>query len=179
MAKLTKAQRTRLDKLATYLEGLPKGYRHFDMETFIRGADRAAEAQYARKNGGVNSCGTAACAVGHGPAAGIFVPSKWIERIDADYWDVRWSKYSTLFIGSREGYPDAPPFTLFEWLFGETWSEFDNHHYGAAARIRWTLANGGYPSDFDEPAHRFRKFYAPYRIDAKPLATLDEGRVRS
>ena len=49
----TDEQRANLTKLADYLCNLPDDYQHFNMSYFV------------------SECGTSACAVGHGPAAGI------------------------------------------------------------------------------------------------------------
>jgi len=169
MPKLTKAQRARLDKLATYLEGLPKDYRHFDMADYVLGVeDGDKEATYARHNGGVNACGTAACAVGHGPAAGVLVPPRFVTKLWNGYVDVDWHQYSTLFLGNDgDGYPEE---NLFEWAFSGGWVSADNHHWGAAARIRYLLDHGAPPKCWDyDPGP-----YASYRIDAKLRA--DEAR---
>jgi hypothetical protein len=161
---LTKAQRTRLDKLATYLEGLPKSYRHFDMALFVNGTDSKREARYARHNGGVQSCGTAACAAGHGPAAGILVPPRFID----DHDGVDWPEYCALFVGNND---DANDF-----LFSGGWSlSFaDNHHWGAAARIRYLLDHGRPPSKWGFNGET-KDLYAPYRIDARDRDGAEGG----
>src|SRR5688572_23236132 len=134
---LTKAQRARLDKLATYLEGLPEDYVHFDMRDFIAGDDdNAAVIHYARHNGGVQSCGTAACAAGHGPAAGVPVPPRLISAGGF----ISWHSYCRLFTGSVEDTED--------WCFSGAWGSADNSHYGAAARIRYLLDKGAPPEGF-------------------------------
>lgn len=158
---LTKAQRTRLDKLATYLEGLPADYEHFGMKSWLRPKswdEFDSVVRYARENGGVASCGTAACAVGHGPAAGVLVPSRHVEN---DYVD--WSGYSTMFVPSADG-------VEFTWLFASKWCGVDNHHYGAAARIRYLLDRGVPPEGFRVAGRYWPEVYAPYRIDAKVSA---------
>lgn len=153
---LTKAQRANLDALATYLEKLPANYRHFGMACFLDGDDDEAIVKYARENGGVRTCGTAACAVGHGPAAGILVP----ERMISPYVD--WDEYTALFA------PVACITT--DWSFGGAWSRIDNTHHGAAARIRYLLEHGEPPEGYLEPARKWKPLYAPYRIDAKAKA---------
>jgi hypothetical protein len=171
MAKLTKPQRARLDKLATYLERLPKRYRHFDMDQYIVSDDAEKVSQYALHNGGVPSCGTVACAVGHGPAAGILFKKEMVTRYSSGGWRVDWNAYSTLFLPAdplSEGrWSDE---RLFDWLFGDGWSLSDNHHYGAAARIRYLLAEGQPPAGFAKPGRAHQALYAPYRIDAKAPA---------
>lgn len=153
---LTNPQRARLEKLAAYLEGLPKNYRHFQMANFVTRTFKPhekTEAEYGRTNGGVQSCGTAACAAGHGPAAGILVPPRMISGNAVD-----WSEYCTLFTGMDIEAED--------FLFSGGWTSTDNHHYGAAARIRYLLDHGRPPENWD-----YRKrIYAPYRIDAKAKA---------
>jgi hypothetical protein len=162
MTKLTTAQRARLEKLAAYLEGLPKRYRHFQMADYAGlDADDPKLIEYALRNGGVSSCGTVACAVGHGPAAGVLFP----RRMTRDRWgcpSVQWDAYSELFVGESK--------PLYRWCFGGEWAATDNSHFGAAARIRYILANGAPPAEFDwsvysgSPPLSIRKLYAPYRI---------------
>lgn len=165
MTKLTKAQRARLDKLATYLEGLPTRYKSFDMSQWIDGLEDEALAKYARHNGGM--CGTVACAAGHGPAAGVLVPPRLVEIEDfagqiSAYVD--WEGYCELFVGD-----DLRPRA---WVFNGSWAGVDNHHHGAAARIRYLLDHGSPPESFEAPrlrglniSRKFRALYAPYRID--------------
>lgn len=71
------------------------------------------------------SCNTAACAVGHGPLAGIKVYR------DYDWWD-----YAKRVFGAGEGS------RAFEWLFAPGWSYTDNTPKGAAKRIRIYVENG-------------------------------------
>jgi hypothetical protein len=154
VSTLTDEQRANLDKLATYLEGLPADYGHFGMRSWIRARSEAAEKNYALNNGGVSSCGTVACAVGHGPAAGILVP-KTMVRADG----VSWYQYACLFTDNT-GYDH-------EWCFDSEWAAYDNTHHGAAARIRLLLDRGKTPEGFYGPDFKWPRHYAPYRIDAK------------
>lgn len=147
--KLTVAVQKRLEKLATYLENLPADYQHFGMATIIDSNDDEVEYRYARKNGGVPSCGTSACAIGHGPAAGVLVPSSLVSTGVTKYgnskwWSVDWDSYSLKFTGE----PDVCT-PLWEWMFGGRWERIDDHHFGAAARIRFVLANGHPPLTWD------------------------------
>jgi hypothetical protein len=73
------------------------------------------------------SCGTVACAVGHGPAAGIRV-----------YGDTDWSDYADRVFGEM-------PENDFTYMFGSSWSYSDNTPKGAAARIRTYVALGRTP----------------------------------
>lgn len=156
---LTPARRARLEKLAAYLEGLPKDYLGFEMRTFFRSEDQS-EVDYALHNGGLK-CGTVACALGHGPAAGILFP----EELVRDPWWPSWNDYASLFVG--EGLEENPHYM---WLFFDDWEKADNTPRGAAARIRYLLANGGPPRRFKGPEARYCPLYAPYRIDAKATA---------
>lgn len=159
MTKLTKAQRARLNKLATYLEGLPKRYRKFSMATYAGNMLPKKQARYAEFNGGF--CGTAACAVGHGPAAGVLMPPKLVAqfaevRRGDDTGDI-WHQYSKLFTGGD--------MQVFHWLFVAHWARYDNTPRGAAARIRYFLERG-LPGGFAYADPRWLPLYAPYRIDA-------------
>lgn len=160
---LTPARRARLEKLAAYLDGLPPGYRHFDMLSWMKPKSSVKEAHYARHNGSVNSCGSVACAVGHGPAAGIFVPENFISRQGRVFF-VDWEEYAKeLFAGN-----DSNSF----WMFSSTWAWTDNTPTGAAARIRYLLAHGEPPAGFGLfPRREHIPLYAPYRIDAKERAS--------
>ncbi|WOF44329.1 hypothetical protein KNJ79_05200 [Sphingopyxis indica] len=156
--------RERLDKLATYLESLPEDYQHFEMSGYLFALDEEAneaEAHYAQHNGGVPSCGTAACAVGHGPAAGILMPECLITEsphVSGKFY-VDWDDYSLLFTGE-----DCSNTPLWEWLFGGSWSYIDNHHRGAAARIRYVLAGREIPfGPYDLPAERHLELYKEFR----------------
>lgn len=164
---LTKVNLKNLKKLADYLESLPRSYRHFDMENFI--ADREAYDErvvtYMLKNGGLyNNCGTPGCALGHGPAAGVLaergtdiVKTAWTvaEKVD-------WEQYGYRFVDE-----ETDEYRLiWDFLFSGMWGSLrfynedgdeieyqvkvDDHHYGAAARIRFILAGKEIPSDFDD-----------------------------
>jgi hypothetical protein len=85
--------------------------------------------KYKYHNGGV-PCGTVACALGHGPAAGILFDNN----------THGWTAYSLNFL----------PSTVIDewaWLFAAEWSKFDNTPLGAAKRIR-TLLESGVPEGF-------------------------------
>ena len=177
--RFSAANRANLERLADYLESLPRNYKHFDMKTFVNeyapGADTDAIIEYALHNGGVNQCGTVACAVGHGPAAGFLfsrrMPSLWIEG------KPNWFAYTArFFLSSKRGQN-----VMFDWLFGEEWVSVDNHHYGAAARIRYALAGNPLPEDlvnnerwdsYDcmdvNPSEKHRRLYRDY--DKRTLA---------
>lgn len=136
-------QRANLDKLATYLENLPEDYEHFEMSDYMDNSRISIErlTDYARHNGGVAACGTVACAIGHGPAAGILFED---EDFGKTYFPgvgtldnaPDWSKYSLRFV-DRQGEDMA-----FNWMFAGRWHTYDNTHRGAAARIRYYLDHG-------------------------------------
>lgn len=156
MIELTTEQRENLDKLATYLEKLPYDYKHFDMDEFIDldgnpqfeyedelfNLKYSEFSRYARENGGVDklmigNCGTVACAIGHGPAAGILLDEVY-------FFDgiIRWRNYShEKFIYDFDGW---------YWCFGSVWKNIDNHPWGASARIRYLLDDNDLPIYDDE-----------------------------
>lgn len=125
--------RKNLAKLATYLESLPDDYEAFDMSSFFDSTDHEAEISYALHNGGVHNCGTSACAVGHGPAAGFL-----LNPDEIGWFGPRWSEYSARVFT----YPHTPEW---DWMFSGAWCEVDNTIKGAAARIRYLLAGNLVP----------------------------------
>jgi hypothetical protein len=114
--------RENLLKLARYLWDLPEDYTHFDMETFFDGPDPIGHCppQNAQRPGG---CGTVACALGHGPAAGV-KPSDNVAG---------WYSYSL----EAFGLPGHS--TEWLWCFSDTWRQKDNTPRGAAKRIFYML----------------------------------------
>jgi len=135
---LTDEQRSNLRTLAAYLRTLPTDYPDFAMSDFTNDAAGNGHPR-------IVGCGTAACAVGHGPAAGIApleYEKTWVEYSyrtlcdDADGWD---------------------------WCFSGCWSDVDNSAHGAAARIEHMLDHG-VPTD----GHRQEMGLAPlsYTVEA-------------
>lgn len=158
---LTAKQKANLDKLANYLEGLPKRYRHFDMHSYHEAHDPSATleqyADYAMNNGGVtkHACGAVACAIGHGPAAGILMTKRLANP--GDYYRPQWGTYSFQNF--------APSGNHWDWMFSSEWTRIDNGHRGAAARIRYVLAGRSLPADFrDTPKLKHRAFYQEFRV---------------
>lgn len=128
--------RLNLDRIQRYLQNLPADYADFDMRSFVKNADLDDLAVYVKQNGSVRSCGTAACAVGHGPAAHMFMNADEIELIaEGDDAGAFW-RYGERVFGTRINSP------AFEWMFGGGWRHVDNSVHGAAKRIRYYLANG-------------------------------------
>jgi len=148
--------RDNLAKLATYLESLPADYAAFGMMSYftearteyaghsswdeIEAHDRKwleSEVKYARENGGVGQCGAVACAVGHGPSAGILFDSDDLFYASGKpSWD-NYTQAKFVDVDSQE----------FAWLFSGSWWRVDNTPRGAAARIRYLLDGKEIPVD--------------------------------
>lgn len=154
--------RANLEQIAEYLERLPSDYAHFSMRYFntMRTADAI---RYGRENGGLEkygSCGTVACVVGHGPAAGILVPESCINIDYSGTYAVDWLIYMEEMFGH-----DA-----YNWCFSDGWASFDDTFRGAAARIRYYLANDGVtPEGFEGCYHQYvrslMELYRPYLLE--------------
>lgn len=116
-------------KLADYLEKLPDDYEQFDMSEYMLTRDGDYWENFGPDERSKPVCGTVACAVGHGPAAGIRV-----------YGDTDWADYADRVFGEFED-------DLFGWdyLFSRSWQYTDNTPKGAAARIRTYVALGRTP----------------------------------
>ncbi len=127
----TPEQAANLARLAVHLRSLPEGYREFEMAMYYHGRVNPDEVNHpyqleefnlhANKQAGY-ACGTSACAVGHGPAAGI--PMLWVGARPES-----WLEYQSRAFG-----PD-----VYEALFHGSWSNVDNTPHGAAARIAYVL----------------------------------------
>jgi hypothetical protein len=130
---MKKKHKDNLLKLATYLETLPDDYEQFDMRDYMMepdGDDRRCWQAVDITERSKPVCGTVACAVGHGPAAGIRV-----------YGDDCWQSYADRVFGFL---PDHG----FDYMFSSGWSIDDNTPKGAAARIRTYVALGHAPDDW-------------------------------
>jgi hypothetical protein len=114
--------RDNLEKLAAYLEQLPEDYSHFGMMNYM--AVKQFTYPYTSSAHLIDACGAVACAIGHGPAAGI--PRKG----DYEYW----STYSHRVFDLR--------INEFDWCFSSTWMVVDDTPNGAAKRIRYLLEHG-------------------------------------
>lgn len=90
-----------LEKLAGYIETLPPDYEYFGMERY-HGYSDSADAPLPAE------CGAVACAIGHGPAAGI--PALFGES---------WIDYS-----SRVFFDD-PMDDAWIWCFSDAWEAID------------------------------------------------------
>lgn len=128
-------QQDNLRVLANHLLSLPAEYPDFAMSMFTNN-ERGSGSSYAH----LAECGTAACAVGHGPLCGF-------EPLELETW----AEYSTrLFIPSS--WHEA-----WEWCFGAAWSVVDNTAHGAAYRILWLLDRKSIPDN----AYEQRRERAP------------------
>ncbi len=147
LAKILPHHRRNLEKLATHLESLPADYERFGMRDFLFKSGeiswRASIDLQGVPRGGKPVCGTVACAIGHGIAAGI-------KRDGVKCWAVYTTKNFVEF-DTHE----------FEWLFGSGWWSYDDTPQGAAARIRYYLENGGIPVDHNRKDKTIQ-CYAPY-----------------
>jgi hypothetical protein len=167
--------RNNLLKLADYLESLPENYGHFDM---FRYASHQGDCDLPQDvnimaatapQDFLSNCGTVACAVGHGPAAGIMPSPKLLADTELqNFPDFSWNDYVQEAFGIRldgmvENHFDQDvhrqEHLRFDFMFGSKWSHWDNSHYGAAARIRYYLDTGLVHLVLGETMQR----YAPYR----------------
>ena len=130
-------------KLAAYLDTLPDDYERFNMNYYMaelskrRGLDREIDIHERSKP----KCGTVACAVGHGPSAGVRVCK-----------DRSWSDYAERVFGVGVGGIDDEEWA-FGYLFDSEWKGHDNTPKGAAARIRTYVALGKPPKgwSYEDP----------------------------
>lgn len=172
---MTDINRSNCKKLAAYLDTLPDNYANFDMGAFFVPTDMVRMEQHLQGNAPLHECGTVACAIGHGPAAGIPFPednSFWYTRTEAFVVDpddpdteylVRgnfnipdWSVYSYRFF--IDGHS-----TWWDWCFGGGWNLADDTPKGAAARIRmmldYTKKGKSLPWDPDRREFRAHRLY--------------------
>lgn len=150
--------RANLEKLAAHLERLPKDYRHFNMRTYRSKIESPDTAQESFVNFdpvpnqtplAQSPCGTVACAVGHGPDAGI-------EASDAD--GGKWDAYARRVFGQDDrdyaAFPDGGIYVAPEeesygaYLFASHREQAQPTARAAAARIRYVLDNNGPPPDW-------------------------------
>jgi len=122
---ITLEQAANLRKLADYLLTLPAQYPDFEMASYAKNVDASDLVT-------VPECGTAACAAGHGPLAGV-------RPLFGETWDT----YSHRAFASKD---DA-----WSWCFSASWAWVDNTAHGAARRILWLLKSG-VPDDAMEQA---------------------------
>ena len=87
------------------------------------------------------SCNSIACAIGHGPIAGIKLTQDELDHCDND-----WFEYSLIAFGVSNRDTDNRR-SAFEWMFGGDWYNRDNTPKGAAQRVVYAL-NNGVPSNW-------------------------------
>jgi hypothetical protein len=131
---LSAFQRDNLIKLLAHLMSLPDDYKYLDMRhyqavvTDKRELVESVDVQNPKMPG---ECGTVACAVGHGPAAGVPVTSK----------DRGWYAYAErCFVGTSHDSYDF--YVNFVFIFDGDWSGIDNSVKGVCARIGYFLTEG-------------------------------------
>ena len=129
--------RENLTKLADYLAALPADYDHFDMFDYYRNI-RIFGYILPIESALPDKCGAVACAVGHGPAAGI-------PPVAGEDWTTYGHRVFDM--GGEEWY----------WCFSDKWTGIDNTPHGAAKRIRHLLEHG-LPEDATDQQYGF----APY-----------------
>lgn len=119
--------RENLDKLATYLEGLRADYSGFRITTYYSHPDIGLIPPSCYQG---YECGSAACAIGHGPAAGIPIRG-----------DATWYGYASRVFGTSETSSDVG-----RYMFG---IGTPDGHLAAAARIRDVLEGRFDPAALD------------------------------
>jgi hypothetical protein len=115
-----------LTLLANYLEKLPIHYSHFNMVRF-NSAFGTIPAEIEE-----HSCGTSGCAVGHAP---------FVEGIPKPEKEELWSDYSVRIAFLNDGFLCEDQESLWDFMFGPIWFEYDNTPHGAAKRIKLALSN--------------------------------------
>jgi hypothetical protein len=152
--------RDNLCKLATYLQSLPKNYSHFDMrEWYSDTGNDDLDEKYFTSQVTMKHCGTAACACGHGPAAGIPMPKELYDNFPAYGYSELLGQ--NLDVRTRPGIAEAH-----RWLFSGEWATYDDHHWSAAARIRFVLSEGKVPGT-NRSSYYDPKVYAGYKVDKR------------
>lgn len=123
-------------KLADYLDSLPADYTHFHMGTYLK--MDGWEPELGEIDTDIipyEACGTVACAIGHGPAAGFPILDKHED------WDAYCLEHFGLDANEAQGCP-------WDWCFSSFWKSYDNTHTGAVRRIRYLVEHGAPPEDW-------------------------------
>ena len=129
-----------LTVLADYLEGVDDNF--FDMGSFFYRRNTSfselikTETTYAL-TGNLPECGTTACALGYGPAAGFPMTKAESKRLN-------WPGYCERVFSLSLGYTNREWF----WCFSANWARTQPTAKEAAARIR-TLITTGVPDDYE------------------------------
>lgn len=115
-----------MKKLAAYLKRLPANYKHFNMASYLNCPNEGIiwEGGPVRALHEINVCGSAACALGHGPSAGI-APVQH---------DDTWTDYLEQHFLER-----GADTSEWDWCFSDDWRHIDNTPKGAGLRIEYML----------------------------------------
>lgn len=138
-----------LTRLGKYLYSLPDDYAHFDMNFYFSSnlpdsdlCPATTVIKQALTDPTIaGQCGTAACALGHGPVLGY-----GLKTIPGETWDEYGSRVFGLEPFNRN-HKD-----LWEWMFSSQWGEFTSYNHiqslcddtpqGAGLRLLWIAYNG-------------------------------------
>lgn len=128
-------RKANLIQLANYLKELPLDYEHFDMAYFVENEmylDDEDSDNPSNICDLINQCGTVACAVGHGPLAGIDPKhhTYWVGYVNGMFCD-----FPSFAYNASEHMP-------YNWCFEFFWEVVDNTPHGAAARILYMIKYG-------------------------------------
>lgn len=157
MTMINGVDRDNLRKLADYLLALPEDYRNFDMNHYLVYYTRSVRppftSPYDISKGALAECGTAACAAGHGPAAGIAAEAKetWPEYVSRTFVNSLWG-----------GKYNADISRVWSWCFDSGWTPVDNTPQGAASRIYWYLDRGVPSNALEQMCREAPLCYAGY-----------------
>ena len=140
----TEEQNNNLRKLSKYLKSLPKDYENFGMKDFYNIGDKFRSNLIQDKDNiiPIEPCNTVACAVGHGPSAGIkeIVGEDWVDYLERVFTEDE---------------------DEFEWCFSGLWVDTDNTPAGAAKRID-IMIESGVPKWFISPITSSEKYIFKY-----------------
>lgn len=136
-------------KLADFLAALPVDYKYFHMGSYaearVEDPDNPGFKKYAYfdpkdvdRPTDEWSCSTTACALGHGPAAGVHTPH---------LASFGWASYAEVCFGTSVANDTRPH--VYGWCFSGLWDTIDDTPQGAALRIRYMLRNG-LPEDHED-----------------------------
>lgn len=146
-----------LRSLASYLMTVdPKA---FDMDEYYMAGEGIWQLHSLLKDGSLirYECGTVACAVGHGPGAGVMPTLQ----------DGSWPNYAARVFGANSDPARGEDTLVHTWCFHGQWADIDNTPDGAAKRITYMLKHG-VPSFVDDDSP---KLYAHVVV---PLPALEE-----
>lgn len=132
--------------LADYLASLPKDYDKFDMGVFFR-VKYDHDVDEVEAGESMNHCGTAMCALGHGPQAGL-VP------LD----DEDWSDYAKRLFG------ETWHSSRMQWCFSGSWDCWYPTLDHAVARIRYMAKHDAVPEGFAPGIGEYDCNFANFKV---------------